>query len=132
MDARLLHKLFGTEQRWQGPCSIILDAEAGIQTIGTDSIGASATKSYAPRLVSGRIAADSACLLADCSAMLVVQLQKLRQLTGEEIARQAVVIIDPSHVVAVEFFDYSPLGALGMQPPPTRANSHPGTSLRPV
>jgi hypothetical protein len=132
MDTRLLTKLFGSEQRWQGPCSVILDAEAGIQTIGADSIGASATKSYAPRLVSGRVVADSVCMLADCSALLVVQLQKYRQVTGEEIVRQALVIIDTKHVVAVEFFDYAALNALGMHPPPTRTNSHPGTTLRPV
>jgi len=132
MDARLLNKLFGAEQRWHGPCTIVLDSEAGIQTIGADSIGASATKSYAPRLVSGRVLADGVCLAADCTALLVVQQQKLRQVTGEEITRHALLIIDPKHVIAVEFFDYNALGLLGLQPPPARSNSHPGIALRPV
>jgi hypothetical protein len=132
VDGRLLNKLFGGEQRWHGPCTIVLDSEAGIQTIGADSIGASATKSYAPRLVSGRVCADGVCLLADGSALLIVQLQKLRQVSGEEITRQALLIVDPHHVVGVEFFDYSALAALGMHPPPSRSNSHPGTTLRPV
>jgi hypothetical protein len=132
MDSRLLGKIFGTEQRWQGPCTVIIDADAGIQTVGADSIGASATKSYAPRLVSARVLADGVCLLGDCSALAIIQQQKNRQPTGEEIIRQALLIIDPGHVVGVEFFDYTPLGALGLQLPPARSNSHPGTALRPV
>src|SRR5207253_1803695 len=51
MDARLLGKLFGHEQRWHGPCTVIVDSDASIIAIGADSIGSSATKSYAPRLV---------------------------------------------------------------------------------
>lgn len=131
MDTKLLSKLFGREPRWQGACTLILDAEAGIQTLGADSIGASATKSYAPRLVSGRIMADSVCLMEDGSALLVVQQHKQRQATGEETVKQSLIVIDPARIVAVEFLDTAPLAALGMATPMLRGGSHPGTSLRP-
>lgn len=72
MDARLLVKLFGAQQHWHGTCLVIVDAGAGVQAIGADSIGSSAIKSYAPRFVSGRIQADAACLFADGTALLTL------------------------------------------------------------
>jgi hypothetical protein len=131
MDTALLYKLFGSEARWHGPCTILLDSNAGVQTLGADSIGAGATKTYAPRLVSGRVAADTACLLADGSAVLLVQQTKIRQASGDEVVRQSLLIVDPKHIVAVEFNDMGPLAILGIPAPQVRPASHPGINLRP-
>jgi hypothetical protein len=131
MEIALLGKLFGGEARWQGSCTILLDSDAGIQALGADSIGAGATKSYAPRLVSCRIVADSVCLLSDGSALLAIQNSRFRQSTGEEVLRQTLLVIDPKRVVAVEFADMGTLAALGVTPPPTRPLSHAGINLRP-
>ena len=103
MDARLLGKLFGHEQRWHGPCTVIVDSDASIIAIGADSIGSSATKSYAPRLVSGRIIADSVCFLLEGSALLTIQQQKIRQGPSEEITKQSLTVIDANRIIAVEF-----------------------------
>jgi hypothetical protein len=132
MDATLLGKLFGTESLWQGPCTVLLDAEAGIQTLGADSIGPSATKSYAPRLVSGRIQADSVCWLPDGKALLTVQQQKVRQGNGEEVTKQTLLVMDPAHVVAIEFLDANPLTTLGVARPALRSGSHSGLYPRPA
>jgi hypothetical protein len=131
MDARLLVKLFGAQQHWHGACTVVVDAGASVQAIGADSIGSSATKSYAPRLVSGRIPADAACLLADATALLTLQQYKVRQGPNEEVLRQTLTVIDPAHVIAVEFGDTVHLGAFGMSAPALRAGSQPGVALRP-
>src|SRR5437763_1378213 len=60
MDAALLNKLFGSQSAWQGPCTVVVDAAASVVPIGPDSFGSSANKQYAPRVTSGRIAADAA------------------------------------------------------------------------
>jgi len=130
LDSAVLAKIFGNDQSWQGPCTVILDAEASVQTLGADSIGASATKSYAPRLVSGRILADSVCLMADSKALLAIQLQKTRHPTGEEIIRPTLTIMDPARIAAVEFFHTGPLTALGVTQPNLRNGSHPGSTVR--
>ena len=93
MNAGLLAKLFGTDRRWHGPCTVVLDADASIQTTGSDSIVNSGTKMYSPRLISGRVAADAVCLLADEGALLLVQTHKIRQATGHDITRQTLVFV---------------------------------------
>ena len=50
MDAGLLSRLFGHNQEWQDGCTVVLDAEAAIQTVGIDSIQGGGVKVYAPRL----------------------------------------------------------------------------------
>ena len=50
MDAALLFKLFGREQHWHGPCTVIVNGNVAVQALGGDSIVQSATKVYAPRL----------------------------------------------------------------------------------
>ncbi len=130
MDSAVLAKIFGSDQSWQGPCTVILDAEASVQTLGADSIGASATKSYAPRLVSGRVLADSVCLMADSKALLAIQLQKTRHPTGEEVIRPTLTIMDPARIVAVEFFHTAALTPLGVTQPNLRNGSHPGSTGR--
>jgi len=131
MDARLLGKLFGHEQRWHGPCTVIVDADASVMAIGADCIGSSATKSYAPRMVSGRIVADSVCFLLEGSALLTIQQQKIRQGPSEEIVKQSLTIIDAGRIIAVEFQDTAHLGAFGVTAPALRTGgSHGGTTLR--
>jgi hypothetical protein len=127
MDGNLLGKLFGREQKWQGPCTVILAAEAALKSHGADSIVSGGVKMYAPRTVSGRVAADAVCLVKDASALLIIQQQKLRQDTGEETVKQSLIVVDPSQVAAVEFLDTTSLASLGLTPPVIRGSS-PGFS----
>jgi hypothetical protein len=136
MDSGLLTKLFGRDQHWQGTCTVILDADASIQTSGSDSIAGGGMKVYAPRSVSGRITADSVLLLQDCSALLMIQQVRIRQATGEEIVKQTLTVADPKCIVAVEFAETVPLAlqALGLTAPPVKSaspGSHPGLTTRP-
>ena len=130
MNAALLQKLFGTDSRWQGPCTLILDADAAVQTLGADSIGPSAVKHYSPRLVSGRITADMVSWALDGTVLLAVQQQKVPQGSGE-VVRQTLLVLDPARVVGVEFADTAMIGKLGVPAPPLRPASHPGTHHRP-
>jgi hypothetical protein len=134
MEANLLGKLFGHEQRWHGACTVILSADAALRTHGTDSIVSGGVKKYAPRTVSGRINADAVCVLQDNSALLIIQQQKIRQDTGEETVMQLLTVADTSQIAAVEFQDTAPLVALGITPPVLRApgsHSHHGIFQRP-
>jgi hypothetical protein len=135
MDAGLLGKIFGLEQRWHGPCTVIMDAEAGMQALGLDSILGGGAKQYAPRMVSGRIACDAACLLPDGTALLLLQYQKVRTPSGEETARQILTVADSKHVVAIELCDISALTALGLTPPVNIrpiSGSNSGVQIRPA
>jgi hypothetical protein len=134
MDIALLSRLFGTDQRWQGPCTLILEAEASITTVGADAIVGSGTKAYAPRISSGRVAADFVCLLQDGSAVVALQQTRTRLQSGEELVKQTVTLIDPSTIVAVEWQDTTPLTSLGIAAPAPAARpsgSHPGIAPRP-
>lgn len=132
MDAALLFKIFGSEQRWHGPCTVIVNADAGVQAIGGDSILGGGAKQFAPRLISGRIHADALCLAQEGKAVLILQQQKIKQATGEDLVRQTLTIADPASVVALEFPDASLLGVLGLNVPVTKApsGSHPGIPHR--
>jgi hypothetical protein len=118
MHPGLLTRYFGTDRQWRGPCVVILDAEATIQTTGSDSIVQSGAKVYSPRLISGRVTADAACLLADEEALLLVNSQRIRQATGEDQLQQTLFVVSLRHVAAVEFPDVSALKAFGVSPPP--------------
>ena len=122
MDAGLLVKLFGRNQEWQGPCVVIIEANAAIQTVGTDSIQGGGAKVYAPRTISGRVVADAACLMQDGSALVLVQHYKVRQPTGEDIVKQTLTVADPKHVIAVEFAESAAavLQMLGLSCPAMR------------
>ncbi len=120
MNAKLLGKYFGADRQWRGPCIVVLAADAAIQTSGADSIIQGGTKSYAPRLISGRVPADSACLLADEDALFLVQTQRIRQATGEDLTQRTLVVVDLEHVAAIEFADIESLAAFGVGPPPGR------------
>lgn len=130
MNVALLQKLFGPESQWQGPCTVILDAQTTVQAAGGDSIAGGGTKSFAPRMVSGRVTADSVCLMPGGSALLLLQQQKIRQPTGEEIVKQVLLVADPACVVAVEFDHALPLHTLGLTVPPVR-NTGSGVITRP-
>lgn len=134
MEVQVLKKLFGLEEQWHGPCTVILDAEAGVQALGVDSIIGGGAKTYAPRMISGRLATDAIALLRDGSALMLIQHHRVRLNTGEDITKQNLVLVDPLHVVAVEFTDTSPLLLLGISPPASRPStgSHQGTMARPV
>jgi len=117
MHAGLLSKLFGTDKQWRGPCVVILDAAASIQVAGTDSIVQSGAKTFAPRLISGRVAADAACLLPEEQTLLLVQTQRIRQATGEDQYQQTLLAVALAHVAAVEFPDLTLLRGLGLSEP---------------
>ncbi|HEX4592554.1 MAG TPA: hypothetical protein VH120_21705 [Gemmataceae bacterium] len=120
MNARLLGKYFGTDRQWRGPCIVVVTAEATIQTSGSDSILHGGAKSYAPRLISGRVAADAACLLAEEQVLLLIQNLRIRQATGEDLTQRTLLVVNLAHVAAIEFPDLEPLAAFGVRPPPER------------
>lgn len=133
MNTAILLKIFGKEQRWSGPCTVIMDSEAAVHALGTDSIMGGGAKSYAPRTVSGRITADTACLIQDGSVLFLLQQQKVREATGVETTKQVLTIADAAHIVALEFTDLAALTALSVSPPPVRpGGSHQGIAPRPA
>lgn len=117
MDAALLAKFFGTQSAWHGPCVIVLDAPAAVQTAGADAVAQGGQKVFAPRLVSGRVPADAVCLLQEHHALLIVMQTKVRSQTGEESVRQSLLVADAQRVIGVEFADTAHLTALGLTPP---------------
>jgi hypothetical protein len=134
MDAGLLTKIFGHDQVWHGPCTVVLDADVSIQTVGNDGSHGAGAKMYAPRCVSGRVATDSVCLLKDGSALVVMQQYKIQQETGKDATRQFLMVINPRSVIAIEFPEIMPLvlQSLGVSIPPVRSSgSHPGSLTRP-
>jgi hypothetical protein len=135
MDIGLLKKLFGTEQEWQGACTIVLDADANVTPVGTDAIGTGGAKNWAPRIISGRVTADAVCLLRDATAIVLLQQQRSKTATGEEMVRQTLTLADPAHIVAIEFNDAVPqaLTAVGLALPSQRGGggSHSGVHVRP-
>jgi hypothetical protein len=116
MDAGLLTKIFGHNQEWLGPCTVVLKADVSIQTVGNDTSHGAGAKMYAPRCVSGRVATDSVCLLKDGSALVVVHQYKIQQETGKDATRQLLMVINPPSVIAIEFPEIMPLvlQALGL------------------
>jgi hypothetical protein len=123
MNAALLNKIFGRDQQWHGPCTVLMHGEAAIATQGVDSLLGGGTKQYAPRVISGRIVADAVCLLQDGSALLLIQQQKTKQSTGEEQVKQLLTVADTAFVMGVEFPDTGNLAVLGVNAPTTRTSS---------
>jgi len=117
MDANLLATLFGTDGQWTGPCTVILDAPANVQSIGGDAIVQGGMKAFSPRLITGRIPADHAMLLPDRRAMLLVKRTIIRQSTGEDQVNHTLQAIDIGHIAAVEFDRLDALGRLGVKAP---------------
>jgi hypothetical protein len=135
MDIGLLKKFFGSEQQWQGSCTVILDADANVYTAGTDAIGTGGLKVFAPRIISGRIVAEAVCLLKDGTAMVLLQQQRTKTATGEEIVKHTLTLADPAHVVGIEFTDSVPhaLQAIGLAIPAVvrPGGSHSGIHSKP-
>lgn len=131
MDVALLTKLFGTD--WSGPCVVIMDAEASVQLAGADTAGASATKVYAPRIISGRIPADTAKLMPESNLMVLLTQQRMRQATGEDVVKQTLTLVDTRRVVGLEFGDTAALAmkALNLTPPPMRVGTNSGIMPKP-
>jgi hypothetical protein len=124
MDSGLLKKLFGPSPSWHGPCVVLVDAETSVKTTGPDSIVAGGTKSYAPRITSGRVAADAVCYQSEHHALLVVQRNRSKGHTGEDVLHQTLVILDTAHVVGVEFESIDRLAGLGLSTPPLPDKPH--------
>lgn len=134
MDVGLLRKLFGAEQQWYGACTVVIDGEVTVQAVGADAIGVGGSKFFAPRTISGRIAAEAVCLAKDGSALVLLQQQRSKSATGEEILKQTLTVSDPEHVVAVEFSEAVPvvLQALGISVPSFKVQSNQsGLLIRP-
>ena len=117
MQASLLEKVFGNNKKWSGPCILVLDADATVQASGTDAIVNAGAKMYAPRLITGRINADSVCFLPDEASLVVLQWERIRQATSKDQFQQTVAILDVNHVAALEFSDGTVLEALGLSSP---------------
>ena len=117
MNATLLAKLFGTDGRWSDACTVILDADANVQHTGTDSIVQGGLKSFAPRLITGRVPADAVRFLPEHSALLLVQNIIIRQPTGDDTIKKTLLIVDAAHVAAIECADLAALTRLGVPPP---------------
>src|SRR5215471_6909596 len=123
MDIGALKKLFGSEQQWQGACTVILDGEASVVSVGTDAIVTGGAKNWAPRIISGRVNAEAVTLLKDSSALVLLQQQRTKTATGEEVVKHTLTLAAPNHVVAIEFTDLVPqaLQALGMSLPAAKS-----------
>jgi hypothetical protein len=117
MNAALLAKYFGNDRTWRGPCVVILDAEATIQSSGSDAIVQSGAKVYAPRIISGRVNADHACFLPQEASLLLVQTHRIRQATGEDLHQETLLVVALEHVAAIEFSDLTPLKSFGLSNP---------------
>jgi hypothetical protein len=124
MDSGLLKKIFGSTTTWHGPCTVLVDAETSVRTTGTDSIVQGGVKSYAPRVTSGRVAADAVCFHAENNALLAVQRVRTKGSTGEEIVHQTLTVLDVAHIVGVEFDDLGRLERLGLSAPPMPDKPH--------
>jgi hypothetical protein len=120
MNSALLVKVFGKDQSWHGPCTIITQGNAAVATQGTDTLMGGEIKQYAPRVISGRIMADAICLLPESQALLILQQQKFRQSTGEERVQQLLTVADTSYLMAIEFPDPGTLALLGVTAPMVR------------
>lgn len=118
MNSGVLSKVFGMGKQWHGPCTIVVDAEAAIQSSGTDAIVNAGVKMFAPRLISGRVEADSTCYLPDDQVLVAVQMTRIRQAAGEDQFHSTVIMVDVAHVAAVEFNCTSSLAALDLAEPP--------------
>ena len=136
MHPGLLLKLFGNTHQWHGPCTVMLDADATIQTSGSDSIVNAGIKNYAPRLISGRVAADAVCYMPGEQALVLVQFNRIRQSGGEDQIKPTYYVADQSHVAAVEFSEGSLLETLGLTAPPSGklpppSGRHPVVAAKP-
>lgn len=119
MDAGFLERLLGPSHIWAGPCVVILDAAAAINTPGPDSVVAGGMKSYAPRVPTGRLCADAVMLLKEEEVLLVVEQRHHKDSTGQSHVKRTLTVVDALRVVGVEFENINPLKQLGLGEPPS-------------
>ena len=124
MDASLLKTVFGTSAAWHGACTVLLDADTTVQTTGYDSIVSGGIKSYAPRVASGRVVADSVAYHAGHHVLLIVRASYVKQQTGEDLFVQTLLVADGNRVVGLEFDGLGTLGKLGVPVPPLPDRPH--------
>jgi len=117
MNATLLSKLFGANGRWGPACTVVLDADANVQVSGTDAIVQGGLKSFAPRIITGRVHVDAIRYMPEHSALLLIQKTVIRQTTGDDLVRQTLLVVDAAHVAAIEFAELGALELLGVPPP---------------
>ncbi|HLW64631.1 MAG TPA: hypothetical protein VKS79_04875 [Gemmataceae bacterium] len=117
MNAGLLATMFGSGGRWSGPCTLIVNADASVEAVGNDSIIQGGQKSYAPRLITGRVVVDAVRLLPEQAALVAVRKHVVRQSTGEDRVEFTMLVVNMDHVVGVEFRDLRTLSELGIRPP---------------
>jgi hypothetical protein len=117
MDSAVLQALLGGSNSWSGACTVVINGPATLHAYGADGIAGGGSKVYAPRYVTGRIAADAAALVHDGFALLLIHFPKSGKQTPDEAPRPVLTIVDPQQVIAVEFHDGDALAAFGMHPP---------------
>jgi hypothetical protein len=118
VDAGFLERLVGESRTWSGPCVVILDAAAAINTPGPDSIVVGGQKSYAPRVPTGRLAADAVMLLKEEEILLVVEQRNHKDNTGQTRVKRTLTVVDTMRVVGVEFENIAALNRLDVPEPP--------------
>src|SRR5260370_30402373 len=79
MNAAVLTKIFGRDQGWHGPCTVLMHGEAAVTTQGVDSLLGGRTKQYAPRVITCRVPAGAVRLTPAVLSVLIFQQQKLNQ-----------------------------------------------------
>jgi hypothetical protein len=128
MNLELLEKLVGGDREWSGPCTVILDADAVVQSSGPDHIMGGGLKTYAPRHASGRLDADTCLLMKDHQALILVRQMAYKDSTGSDCIKQSMLVVDTKHVVALEYPHTHALKKLDVPPPfiPEDAEYRPG------
>jgi len=129
VDAGFLERLLGGNRKWSNTCVVIIEAEASVKTPGPDSISTGGMKTYAPRVSSGRLPADTVCLMKEEGVLLAVEQIRSKDAVGQSHLKQTLMVVDVKHVVAIEFDSIDVLQSLDIAPPPEiRAGDYrPGT-----
>jgi hypothetical protein len=123
MNVGMIERLLGGERVWSGPCTVVLDADALLIASGADTILGGGVKSYAPRTATGRLDADTCCLLKNEGALVIARHSIHKDGTGAEQVRQTVLVADAAHVAAMEFNGTDAAKALGLSAPPVNRRS---------
>jgi hypothetical protein len=129
MKVEFLERLLGGSSKWAGACIVIMDAQSAVESPGPDTIVSGGVKSYAPRVATGRLNADTVMLLKEEGILLAVEQLLLKDGTGRTLVKKMLAVVDVAHIVGVEFDNIAPLAVLGINdPPPIRDTEYrPGT-----
>jgi hypothetical protein len=128
MNVGMIERLLGGDRVWSGPCTVVLDADAMLIASGSDTILGGGVKQYAPRTPTGRLDADTCCLMKNEGALVVARHSVHKDGTGAEQVRQTVLVADAAHVAALEFNGTDAAKSLGLSTPPVnrRTEYRPG------